>query len=76
MFNPGLRSRLCKGRVKIVDITIDNADLGEVADFKRVVVYPRAVIIGLVCQMLLLPVVCYGLAIGFFVLRAVHPGQG
>jgi BASS family bile acid:Na+ symporter len=36
-----------------------------IADFKRVVVYPRAVIVGLVCQMLLLPVVCYGLAIGF-----------
>ena len=28
------------------------------ADFKRVIVYPRAVLIGLVCQMLLLPVVC------------------
>ncbi|MCY1023303.1 bile acid:sodium symporter family protein [Pyxidicoccus sp. MSG2] len=27
-------------------------------DFKRVIVYPRAVIVGLVCQMLLLPVVC------------------
>jgi BASS family bile acid:Na+ symporter len=27
-------------------------------DFKRVIVYPRAVLIGLVCQMLLLPVVC------------------
>ncbi len=36
-----------------------------IADFKRVVVYPRAVFIGLVCQMLLLPVVCYGLAVGF-----------
>jgi BASS family bile acid:Na+ symporter len=36
-----------------------------IADFKRVVVYPRAVIIGLVCQMLLLPVVCFGLAVGF-----------
>ena len=35
------------------------------ADFKRVVVYPRAVIIGLVCQMLLLPVICYALAVGF-----------
>jgi len=36
-----------------------------IADFKRVVVYPRAVVIGLVCQMLLLPVVCFGLALGF-----------
>ena len=35
------------------------------ADFKRVVVYPRAVLVGLLCQMLLLPVVCYGLAVGF-----------
>ena len=35
------------------------------ADFKRVVVYPRAVLVGLLCQMLVLPVVCYGLAVGF-----------
>lgn len=27
-------------------------------DFKRVIVYPRAVLVGLACQMLLLPVVC------------------
>jgi bile acid:Na+ symporter, BASS family len=32
------------------------------ADFKRVVVYPKAVAIGLVCQMLILPVVAFGLA--------------
>lgn len=36
-----------------------------IADFRRVVIYPRAVIIGLVCQTLLLPVVCYGIAKGF-----------
>jgi bile acid:Na+ symporter, BASS family len=35
------------------------------ADFRRVVVYPRAVIIGLVCQTLILPVVCYFIAKGF-----------
>ena len=35
------------------------------ADFKRVVVYPRAVFIGLACQMLVLPFVAYGLAVGF-----------
>lgn len=35
------------------------------ADFKRVVVYPKAVVVGLVCQMLVLPFVCYGLAVGF-----------
>jgi BASS family bile acid:Na+ symporter len=29
-----------------------------VEDFKRVILYPRAVVIGLVCQMLLLPGVC------------------
>jgi BASS family bile acid:Na+ symporter len=34
-------------------------------DFKRVVVYPRAVVVGLVCQMALLPLVCYGVASGF-----------
>jgi BASS family bile acid:Na+ symporter len=36
-----------------------------IADFKRVVVYPRAVLVGLLCQMLVLPAVCYGLAVGF-----------
>jgi BASS family bile acid:Na+ symporter len=35
------------------------------ADFRRVVVYPRAVVIGLVCQSLLLPAICYGVAKGF-----------
>lgn len=34
-------------------------------DFKRVVVYPKAVLIGLFCQMLLLPVVCFLIAKGF-----------
>jgi BASS family bile acid:Na+ symporter len=34
-------------------------------DFKRVLVYPRAVIVGLACQMVLLPLVCYGVASGF-----------
>jgi len=32
------------------------------ADFKRVVVYPRAVVVGLVCQMGILPVVCFFIA--------------
>jgi BASS family bile acid:Na+ symporter len=35
------------------------------ADFTRVLVYPRAVIVGLFCQMVLLPVVCVGVATGF-----------
>lgn len=33
-------------------------------DFKRVLVYPRAVFVGLLAQMLLLPAVAYGLAKG------------
>jgi BASS family bile acid:Na+ symporter len=34
-------------------------------DFRRVIVFPRAVIVGLVCQMLLLPGVCFLIARGF-----------
>lgn len=34
-------------------------------DFKRVIDYPRAVIVGLTCQMLLLPAVCFGIARAF-----------
>jgi bile acid:Na+ symporter, BASS family len=36
-----------------------------IADFRRVVVYPKAVIVGLVCQMAILPVVCFGIARAF-----------
>lgn len=36
-----------------------------IADFKRVVVYPRAVFVGLACQMLVLPVVCFAIAKAF-----------
>ena len=36
-----------------------------IADFKRVIVYPKAVAIGLVCQMLVLPFVCVGIAHAF-----------
>ena len=32
------------------------------ADFKRVIIYPKAAVIGLGCQMLVLPLVCFGLA--------------
>lgn len=35
------------------------------ADFKRVVVYPRSVVVGLACQMLLLPAACFGIATAF-----------
>jgi BASS family bile acid:Na+ symporter len=34
-------------------------------DFTRVVKYPKAVIIGLICQMLLLPFICFGIALSF-----------
>ncbi|MES2593534.1 MAG: bile acid:sodium symporter family protein [Bacteroidota bacterium] len=34
-------------------------------DFKRVVVYPKAVVIGLVCQMIILPALCFFIAVGF-----------
>ena len=32
-------------------------------DFKRVAQYPKAIIIGLFCQMILLPFLCFGIAI-------------
>jgi BASS family bile acid:Na+ symporter len=35
------------------------------ADFRRVVVYPRAVLVGLLCQTVLLPLLCFGIARGF-----------
>lgn len=33
-----------------------------IADFKRILVYPRAVFVGLACQMLVLPLVAFGIA--------------
>jgi BASS family bile acid:Na+ symporter len=36
-----------------------------IADFKRVVLYPKAVVLGLACQMLVLPAFCYALAKAF-----------
>ena len=35
------------------------------SDFKRVVLMPKPVFIGLFCQMLILPVVCFAIATGF-----------
>jgi BASS family bile acid:Na+ symporter len=32
-------------------------------DFKRVALYPKAIIIGLFCQMIVLPIICFGIAI-------------
>ena len=37
----------------------------KVEDFTRVLKFPKAVFIGLICQMLLLPFVCFGIAMGF-----------
>ena len=34
-------------------------------DFRRVLVYPRAVVVGLVCQAVLLPLACWGVARAF-----------
>lgn len=36
-----------------------------IADFKRVVIYPKAVFIGLFCQMLILPALCFFIAKSF-----------
>lgn len=36
-----------------------------IADFKRVIDYPRAVVVGLACQMLVLPAACFGVARAF-----------
>ncbi len=34
-------------------------------DFRRIVKYPRAIVVGLVCQSLLLPLLCFAIAKGF-----------
>ncbi len=44
------------------------------ADFKRVVVYPKAVFVGLACQMLILPFVCFGIARAFGLSPALGVG--
>src|SRR5262245_40659992 len=43
-------------------------------DFKRVIVYPKAVAIGLGCQMLVLPAVCLGIAEAFALPPALAVG--
>jgi BASS family bile acid:Na+ symporter len=45
-----------------------------VDDFKRVVKYPKAVAIGLVCQMLILPVACFALTKVFALTPALAVG--
>src|SRR5215213_9587701 len=44
------------------------------ADFKRIIVYPRAVAIGLACQMLILPAICLGIAHTFHLGPALAVG--
>lgn len=36
-----------------------------IADFKRVVLYPKAIFVGLSCQLVLLPALCFGITIFF-----------
>ncbi|BCJ73425.1 transporter [Catellatospora sp. IY07-71] len=36
-----------------------------VADFKRILVFPKAVLVALVCQVLILPAACFGLVLAF-----------
>ncbi len=43
-------------------------------DFKRVVRYPRAMFIGLFCQMLLLPILCFGICLLFKLPAALAVG--
>ncbi len=45
-----------------------------VADFLRVVKYPKPVLIGLVCQLLLLPLACFFIAKGFGLAPALAVG--
>lgn len=45
-----------------------------IADFKRVFLYPRAIVIGLVCQVLLLPMVAFALARAFALPPALAVG--
>lgn len=37
----------------------------QISDFKRVVLYPKAVVVGLCCQLILLPAICFGLTLSF-----------
>lgn len=36
-----------------------------IGDFKRVVLYPKAIFVGLMCQLILLPAICFGITIFF-----------
>ncbi|MDP9850003.1 bile acid:sodium symporter family protein [Streptosporangium lutulentum] len=45
------------------------------ADFRRVAVHPRAVLVAIACQALLLPVVCFGLVLAFDLPPALAVGM-
>jgi bile acid:Na+ symporter, BASS family len=45
------------------------------ADFKRVVVFPKAVLIALACQVIVLPAVCFGLVLAFDLPPALAVGM-
>lgn len=46
-----------------------------IADFRRVVAYPKATLIALVCQILLLPAICFGLVLLFGLPPALAVGM-
>jgi bile acid:Na+ symporter, BASS family len=46
-----------------------------VADFKRVLKYPKATAVALFCQLVLLPVVCFGLVLAFGLQGALAVGM-
>ncbi|WP_188192246.1 bile acid:sodium symporter family protein [Nonomuraea sp. SYSU D8015] len=46
-----------------------------IADFRRVVAYPKATIVALTCQVLLLPAVCLGLVLAFGLPPALAVGM-
>lgn len=43
-------------------------------DFKRVITFPKAIIVGLFCQMILLPIMCFYLALSFDLKPALAVG--
>lgn len=45
-----------------------------VADFKRIILYPRSVILGLACQMLILPLLAFGVCKAFNLTHEVAVG--
>ncbi|MEV4528554.1 bile acid:sodium symporter family protein [Streptosporangium sp. NPDC049304] len=46
-----------------------------IADFRRVAAYPKATVVALACQVLLLPVICFGLVLAFDLPPALAVGM-